>query len=458
MAKILIVDDEPMMVTLAERVLSQKYEVVTATNGRKALALYAREKPDLLLSDLVMPEISGFKLHRLLQERFNTQIPVVFMTAEEGEAIEIKGFDRGATDFVRKPFQPAVLLRRVDNILSNLDRIRGLTEEAATDRLTGFLNKGAVTDKLTQVCGFSKGILMVIDLDSFKLVNDLYGHEAGDNILCSFADIMRQNTRSADISGRIGGDEFVLFCMNTTDVAIVASICKRVNAQLVSRANELLGVEMNIPLGVSIGAAIVPDHGTDFATLFNLADAALYTVKQNGKHGYAVHQKADNADSEMSEFDLRALNKIFAERNLSDGAYCIGKEAFMQVYRFFLRYMRSYNESAYLLLLTLTPAALCTDFPSVSDYFGDIVGQSLRKSDILVRIKQNQYLLLLPHTTQLDFEPLVGRLLSSWDKVADAALLEVCYEAAPIGAIDAPLPAPKIACQTAMAAMPPAPI
>ena len=431
MAKILIVDDEPMMVTLAERVLSQKYEVVTATNGRKALALYARERPDLLLSDLVMPDISGFKLHRLLQERFNIQIPVVFMTAEEGEAIEIKGFDRGATDFIRKPFQPAVLLRRVDNILSNIDRIRDLTEEAATDRLTGFLNKGAVTDKLTEVCRFSKGILMVIDLDSFKLVNDLHGHEAGDNILCSFADIMRQNTRAADVSGRIGGDEFILFCMDTTDIAIVASICKRMNEQLLSRARELIGEDMNIPLGVSIGAAIVPDHGTDFAALFNLADQALYTVKQNGKHGYAVHQKSeeDADDAELSAMDLRSLNKIFEERNLSDGAFYIGKEAFTQVYRFFLRYVRSYNENAYILLLTLSPKDECTDFAATADYFGDVLGQTLRKSDIMVRIKQEQYLLLLPHITDADFSMLVERLLAKWNNTEDAALLDVRYEA-----------------------------
>jgi len=429
MAKVLIVDDEPVILSLTAQILAQKFDVVTATSGEDALKLYGREKPDLILTDLLMPEMSGFELYEILKQNYAISIPVVFMTGKDGDDIEAKGFASGAADFIRKPFLPEVLLQRIENILNTVDKIKDLTEEACTDRLTGFLNKGAVTDKLSDICKMNVGILMVIDLDSFKLVNDLYGHEAGDSILKAFADILRSTTRSSDILGRIGGDEFVLFCMSATEISIISSISKRLNAQISKRAKEILGDDMNIPLGASIGAVVVSNPGTDFHDWFNNADHALYTVKQNGKHGYAVHEKRENfVRSEVSLADLHALNMIFEERNLGTGAYFIGQEAFTQVYRFFLRYIKTYKESAYMLLLTLSPVKNIPFFPMTADLFGDKLSQSLRKSDIMVRIRQNQYLFLLPHVSPETFPGLVDRMLSNWNKLQEAKDVEVTQE------------------------------
>ena len=429
MAKILIVDDEFVMLSLTARILSQKYQVLTAKSGPEAIRLYETENPDLILSDLLMPDMSGFEMYEAIQKRFGKHVPVVFMTSADGESIEKKGFESGAADFIRKPFQASVLLRRIDNILKSLELIKGLTEEASRDSLTGFLNKGAVTEKLTELCRIRKGILLIIDMDSFKLVNDLHGHEKGDKVLKAFADIMRKNTRSADISGRIGGDEFILFCTDSTDRATVSLICKRMNDQLVIRAKEILGENMTIPLGVSIGAAVVSENGTEFETVFQQADQAMYTVKQNGKHSFAFCDDRTEGGEEFSqEEDLQSLNMIFEERNISNGAYFIGREAFTQVYRFFLRYVHSYKESAYSVLMTLSPAESCNSFSDISDLFGEIVGKSLRKSDIMVRIRQNQYLLLLPHVKDDFFEPLMERILKRWNSFPSADSVNVRYE------------------------------
>ena len=190
MAKILIVDDEFVMLSLTARILSQKYQVLTAKSGPEAIRLYETENPDLILSDLLMPDMSGFEMYETIQKRFGKHVPVVFMTSADGESIEKKGFESGAADFIRKPFQASVLLRRIDNILKSLELIKGLTEEASRDSLTGFLNKGAVTEKLTELCRIRKGILLIIDLDSFKLVNDLHGHEKGDSALKNLVKII----------------------------------------------------------------------------------------------------------------------------------------------------------------------------------------------------------------------------------------------------------------------------
>ena len=432
MAMILVVDDEFVMLSLTTRILSQKYEVRAAKSGEEAVRLCDIEKPDLVLTDLNMPDMSGFQLYDALHRKFGNQIPVVFMTGIDGDRIEKKGFEYGAADFIRKPFQASVLLRRVDNILQSIERIKGLAEEAARDSLTGFLNKGAVTERLMELCQTRKGILLVIDLDSFKLVNDLYGHEKGDVTLCAFADILRKNTRSADVCGRVGGDEFVCFCVDSTDRSAVAHICKRINTQFLERAKEILGEDMTIPLGVSVGASIVPDDGVDFNEVFNLADQALYTVKHNGKHSFAFSDE-DEDDHFLQEEDLQSLNMIFEERNVTNGAYYIGRDAFTQVYRFFLRYVRTYKESAYTLLITLEPnKGVGGSFSVLSDSFGDVVGKSLRKSDIMVRIRQSQYLLLLPHVTPEHFDDLLERLLRRWKKNKDADLLSIRYESSHI--------------------------
>ena len=139
--KVLIVDDEPVMRHIASKILSQKYEIVTASSGIEAIELFASEKPDLILSDLRMPEMDGYEMHRILHEKFELAVPVIFMTADESAESESIGFALGAADYIRKPCKADVLLKRVENVMNNLDKVRGLTVQASTDPMTGLLNK-----------------------------------------------------------------------------------------------------------------------------------------------------------------------------------------------------------------------------------------------------------------------------------------------------------------------------
>ena len=139
---------------------------------------------------------------------------------------------------------------------------------------------------------------MMIDLDSFKPVNDIYGHAMGDKVLIRFAEIIRSSIRATDIAGRIGGDEFVVFCKSILDEDVIADKAAYINEQVLLSAKELMGQSMNIPLGASIGCAFAPDEGADFVNLYKKADKALYFVKQNGKLGYKVYreEKASSGD------------------------------------------------------------------------------------------------------------------------------------------------------------------
>ena len=229
MKKILIVDDEKITLRMTQHILATRYETFCATSGSEAISIYKAERPDMILTDLHMPQMSGFELQSTLQEQYAEHIPVMFMTADEDDETEGKGFAAGAVDFIRKPFRADVLLKRIDNILKNVEQIKGLKAAAETDPMTGLLNKASSQAEIGDMCRECNGVLMMIDLDSFKLVNDIYGHNMGDKILIRFAEIIRAIIRTNDIAGRMGGDEFIAFCQNVTDEKIIEEKTRYLN-------------------------------------------------------------------------------------------------------------------------------------------------------------------------------------------------------------------------------------
>ena len=417
MKKILIVDDAQFMQKVTSGILSEKYETICASSGLEAMELYAKEKPDMVLSDLIMPQMTGMELQRLLTEQYDEHIPFMFMTADEREETESLGLEAGAMDYIRKPFKPEVLLRRVDNIMRQVDSLRqiqGLKVVAETDPMTGLLNKAFAQKTLTDLCTKASGILMMVDLDSFKLVNDLYGHGMGDRILIRFAEILRSVIRSSDVAGRMGGDEFIVFCRDIRDEQLIAEKSAAINANLLASAKEFMGEDMNIPLGASIGAVLVPDEGTMFPDLYKKADKALYTVKQNGKHGYAFfheHAAAETADApKESAGSLAGARMILEERNRQKGAYELGFENFRTLYRFIVRSMENYHYNAEFALFTFAPDASA----AAVDSFGDLLRQSLRRSDVYTKSAKSQYMVLLPQPGDDHGEAIIRRLMTNW--------------------------------------------
>ena len=177
---VMVVDDDTANLKMAGHILSRNNMRVTALKSGQALLDYIPEKgfPDLILLDIKMPDMDGFETLERLREyekKVNAEkTPVIFLTADEDTNTETRGFEMGVSDFVRKPFNPDVLMRRIDNVMSSRSEMKNLKSEASIDKLTGFLNKGASESELTRICANSTGCLMMIDLDSFKPVNDIY--------------------------------------------------------------------------------------------------------------------------------------------------------------------------------------------------------------------------------------------------------------------------------------------
>lgn len=435
---IAIVDDDVTNLKNAGKILSKNHIRVSAMKSGRALLNFIRDNtPDLILLDILMPEMDGFKtfeeLRRLEKELGREEIPIVFLTAEEDENVERRGLDIGAADFIRKPFNPNVLLTRIGNIVSNSEKIRDLTEEATMDRLTGFLNKAGVNEKLTEICKVENGALMILDLDSFKLVNDIYGHDMGDRLLKEFGNLVRNNSRSEDVIGRIGGDEFIVFWKHTEEESDIARIIARINEQLVSEAKKLMGADMNVPLGVSAGVVFVPKQGNDYNELFRKADKALYYVKQNGKHGYSAYigDDEDELVSISPAESMIRINKILEERNMPNCALLLGQDTFIQVYRYIYRYIQTYKADAFKLLFSISPKEDVVSkltFSELAEGFGDILQNCLRKSDIMMRSQINQYFVLLIEVNKTNIDKVVDRFLRTWDNSVNADKLHVIYE------------------------------
>lgn len=436
MKKILVVDDMIVSLLMTENILSSEYEVVTASSGEEAIEVYNREHPDMVLSDLRMPKMTGYELQLTLQEKYHERIPFMFMTADQAEEVESQGFDNGAMDFIRKPFRADVLLRRVGNILKTVDRIRGLKKNASIDSLTGLLNKTSAEEELARVCKTFQGALLMIDLDSFKLVNDIHGHSMGDKILISFADIIKDALRPGDVIGRMGGDEFIAFCKDMQDAHGIQGKSEFINENLVKVAKELMGEDMNIPLGASIGCAFAPKHGTDFAELYKKADKALYTVKQNGKHGYSVYEEESVEEESPQAANISHIEMILGERNQKEGPLSLSFEGFRAVYRYLVRTLPIYEKPACILLLTLTRYGN-TEIAraEAEDKFEELLKKSLRRGDVITKNGAN-FIVMLSNIDGEYVDTVSDRIQTKWESMKESRAYLYSYEWAILGNLD----------------------
>jgi len=211
----------------------------------------------------------------------------------------------------------------------------------------------------------------------------------------------------------MGGDEFVAFLQNVEDEKILQVKSDYLNEKILILARKLLGEEMQIPLGTSIGAVFVPSEGRDFTTLYKKADKALYKVKQHGKHSLAVFGEKNQAENN-SIGELSQVRMILGERNIESGAYFVDFGGFKAVYRILVR--MDYKKG-----LTLVQFTLNEDFAAE---FKEILIKSLRKSDCVTQCG-NKFLILLQEATETESEIVRDRILS---RLAENLREKISYE------------------------------
>ena len=302
----LVADDSAVYRKLVEQSLSEEnFSVLFASRGHEAIEIFEREHPALVITDWMMPDLTGIELCRRIRGGAQSSYTyVILVTSQAEKDMVVKGLSAGADDYLTKPFHRDELLarvrvgRRLIELHRQIEAKNRLLEELAlTDALTGLPNRRAIEEWASrQISGAARhGFpfwVVMIDLDHFKKVNDVYGHDAGDMVLKGFAEILKTNTRLSNISGRIGGEEFlqVLTHVDENDVKVVV---ERVRKQFEEERFSLAGATLRCT--ASFGAAgFCGRTAPSFDELLRRADAALYRAKRLGRNRVEVDALASS--------------------------------------------------------------------------------------------------------------------------------------------------------------------
>lgn len=288
---LLIVDDEKQNRLLLTELFGTTYKIIQAKNGVQALEKARQHRPDLILLDVLMPEMDGMGVLRELKRDDATRlIPVIFITALDSATDEANGLNLGAVDYISKPFHPPIVRVRVRNQLQLVHQRRLLEQLASLDGLTGIPNRrqfDATLLKEWHRCQRNQQplSLIVADVDFFKKYNDALGHAAGDRVLQEVAATLRQAARRpGDLVARYGGEEFVLL-LPETDATSAQALAEGLQQLLHSKAfahpNSSLGPCLTMSMG---GNTTVPSTTALDPEFFALADAALYRAKHQGRN------------------------------------------------------------------------------------------------------------------------------------------------------------------------------
>jgi diguanylate cyclase (GGDEF)-like protein len=280
--------------------LGSEYEIHIAPSGQEALIFAEQHRPDLILLDVIMPEMDGFEVFRrlrMIESLIN--VPVIFVTALEGASDELSGLKLGAADYITKPYNLEITQLRVKNHLA-LKRQRDLLVNIClSDGLTGISNRRRFDELLElewkrAVRSGAMLSLLMIDIDCFKQYNDTYGHVSGDECLKKIARTLCETlNRPFDLVARYGGEEFGCVLPETdADGALHVAEVLREKVESLKIPHDCSQVAPYVTVSVGV-ASMVPSLSMSFITLVEEADATLYAAKAGGRNMVSTLQPAD---------------------------------------------------------------------------------------------------------------------------------------------------------------------
>ena len=294
--KILAVDDSLLICQQIEKVLkNEEYTVYKSHSAKETLELLEEVDPDLILLDVILPDMEGYELFEKIKAKDKNHAPVIFITSKDSEQDVIRGFELGACDYIKKPFRPEELKSRVKAHLEDKrerDELKILNETlkanmqilnrvAYRDELTGLYNRRFVVEKLAQdlMEPNRQDALVMIDVDDFKHVNDCYGHDAGDMVLVCISNIMESVCRRHKVI-RWGGEEFLIILMAVTKQECY-EVCEEIRKEI--QAFPFLQGNTAFYCTVTLGISLY-DKEQSFKMNMTHADMALYRGKKTGKN------------------------------------------------------------------------------------------------------------------------------------------------------------------------------
>lgn len=301
--RILIVDDNAMIRSEIKAVLMKDgsfSHFLEASDGLTAFKTIMETPPDLVLCDLVMPGFDGLKFLGLKASRKELeQIPVIILTAEDDLDRKAEILERGASDYVTKPFHEKELLARV-RIHTKLKLLQDELREknaqleslSVTDVLTGLANRRRLMARLDEEVERARRYktplsVVMIDIDHFKLVNDTYGHAMGDEVLRNIGAMLKASVRATDLAARYGGEELTLVLPHT-DIPAALQVAESLRMKFSEIEHGQHGVTLRKTASMGLAARDGQGDMPDAEELLRMADKALYRAKQGGRNRVEV--------------------------------------------------------------------------------------------------------------------------------------------------------------------------
>lgn len=356
--KILVIDDCHASLAFMQSFLKEcDVRVFLASCADEARAILHRHDIALIYLDILMPDISGYELAKEIHARSRCRyVPIIFITAQESNDEDIlRSYKSGVVDILKKPIEPEIIKSKT-RVFLQLDSQRRVIEEqqknlqnafkrlqdyAHHDQLTGLFNREQITNILARLVSAGRrrksslGV-MFLDLDHFKVVNDSYGHSAGDLLLRSIAQRLKTCVRDGDYVARLGGDEFCIILNDLDSSAIASNVANRI---IQSLAEPHIILKHEILASASIGIAIYDGTQNSAIELLKNADAAMYLAKNKGRNQFAYFSQ-DLEKEAMMRIELGAklkhaidneeLETHFQPQYSADDNRIIGFEALMR--------------------------------------------------------------------------------------------------------------------------------
>ncbi|MGE5543409.1 MAG: diguanylate cyclase domain-containing protein [Bacillota bacterium] len=301
--RVLIVDDSLFNIQIIADILKDYCSVLTARNGVDALRIAcSNPPPDLILLDIVMPDIDGYEVCRQIKANEETRdIPVIYLTGKDNEKDEEYGLSLGAIDYITKPFNPSILKARVKNHLQLKYYRDCLTQIGMADVLTGIPNRRRFDETMSvewrrAVRSGQPLSLIMTDIDYFKNYNDTYGHLQGDACLCKVAHrLCNTLKRPGDLVGRWGGEEFACILPETDSIGAMI-VAEQLRTGIIDLAIPHISSPIAPVITISLGVTtLYPKPGQDPTELIRRSDEALYRAKRAGRNQIGLANEQQNA-------------------------------------------------------------------------------------------------------------------------------------------------------------------
>jgi two-component system, cell cycle response regulator len=296
--KILIVeDDQVARESLEEFLQLNSFTVLSVSSAPEALKILIKTDFDLVLTDLVMPEMDGISMTKAIRES-RKDIPILVMTGFASIEYAVEAIKAGATDFITKPL-------KLDHVVFIINRVLETRSLRIKAQETDYYKELSNRDELTKISNFRHFsyvlqleidrqlryhrplTLLIIDIDDFKRCNDMHGHLTGDLVLVKVASLLTTQIRSCDFVARYGGDEFTVILPEISEKEALA-VCRRIMKSIEQCEFQSFEKESIGPLSVTIGIASFPQNANDSKELIEKADRAMYAGKRAGKNRVCI--------------------------------------------------------------------------------------------------------------------------------------------------------------------------